>query len=120
MLELPYMSSTSEAEHEYTDSDSEAERSDAEVYSVCIKICLNCCIMYFAWWVNSYYISNSHQSVCWHKGSYKSLQTHKLMELILYMQPKPMFAHLKIEKKEEPLPIPFELSQGRDGGIKCQ
>ena len=25
------------------------------------------------------------------------------------MQPKPMFAHLKIEKKEEPLPIPFEL-----------
>ena len=27
----------------------------------------------------------------------------------MHVQPKPMFAHLKIEKKEEPLPIPFEL-----------
>ena len=27
----------------------------------------------------------------------------------MHVQPKPMFAHLKIEKKEKPLPIPFKL-----------
>ena len=30
------------------------------------------------------------------------------MQLIMHVQLKPMFALLKIEKKEEPLPIPFE------------
>jgi len=46
-LEQPYMSSTNKAEHEYTDSDFEAENLEAKVYSVCIKYLFNCC-MYLA------------------------------------------------------------------------